>query len=186
LGRAGHVRVWYSASRGPEESGFRAISDIGADPRSRGFPIFRAEVSSEGHGYENFLGWVQAVAHLAQDGSLDDWSPDTIPALRKEAVPYAAFGYLPTFFDTPFWPERPRLHWRADAFLCSFVIRSPSTEPIEPILGFRWGFRIAEDGREPELLPLDPIGRREWSDILPRLRSTFPDWRFADWPEPRP
>ena len=91
-------------------------------------------------------------------------------------------GYLPTFWDAPFWPDRPQLHWRADLFLCPIVVRRPSEEEIVPIAGFRWGFTIASNGGEPKSLPLEVVGREAWSESLPRLKFWFPSWRFAEWP----
>ena len=176
------LSVWYGTNTGPEDTGFGIIRDIGLDPRVRGFPVFKAELESSAFGYANWFGWVQVVAHLREDGSVEDWSPDPFPMMRDRGVPFSVFGYLPTLYDAPFWPERPRLHWQADTFLCTLVIRKPSEEDIVPMAGFRWGFRIAKDGGDPELLPLESIGGAAWEETLPRLRFWFPSWRFAEWP----
>lgn len=173
------VSVWYGTNTGPEDTGFGIIRDIGLDPRVRGFPVLKAQVDSTGLGYANLYGWIQGIAHVNPDGSVDDWSPDSIPSLRDRGVPFCTVAYHPTFYDAPFWPERPRIHWRADLFLCPIVVRRPSEEDIVPLIGFRWGFRITEDGGDPELLPLQAIGGEAWNESLPRLRFWFPSWRFG-------
>lgn len=177
------VSIWYGVNTGPEDSGFLAIRDIGADPRVKGFPVFKAQVDCSAFGYEDWFGWIQMIVHLRTDGSIEDWSPDPLPMMRDRGVPFAEFGYLPTLYDAPFWPERPRIHWRADTFLCPLVIRRPSEEDILPLAGFRWGFTIPKQGGEPELLPLEGIGAKEWNVSLPQLRFWFPSWRFARWSE---
>ena len=185
-GRRVRVSVWYAPNSGPEASGFDIIRDIGMDPRVRGFPVLKAEVDSSGHGYANFYGWIQGIAHLHADGSVEDWSPDSIPALRNRGVPFCFLSYHPTYYDAPFWPERSQIHWRADLFLCPVVVRRPSQEDIVPLIGVRWGFKIRQSGDEPELLPLEVVGSAAWSETLPRLKFWFPSWRFAEWPvEPR-
>lgn len=181
-GRKIRVSVWYGTNTGPGDTGFEIIQDIGLDPRVRGFPVLKAQVESSGHGYANVYGWIQGIAHLDPDGSVEDWSPDSVPALRDRGVPFCVLGYHPTFWDAPFWPDRPQLHWRADAFLCPIVVRRPSEEDIVPLAGFRWGFKIASNGGDPELLPLEEVGIDAWTDAVPRLRFWFPSWRFGDWP----
>jgi len=180
-GLSGTVRVWYRPSSGPREAGFGAIPDIGLDRGVRRFPIVKAEVRSGGRGYENLFGWIQVVAHLDHKGRIRNFDPDVFPMMAGQAVPYALFGFLPTLYDAPYWPERPRIHWRADSYLCSMVVRKPSREPIDPIAGFRWGFKIALPGGDPELLPLEVVGAREWSEASGLLRTAFPTWRFGSW-----
>jgi len=181
--RAGAVRceVWLAPNLGPEDSGFGAIADIGPRAPVRGFPVLKAAVSATTHGYENLFAWVQTVAHLGRDGRVEDWSPDVLPSLLDRDVPFACIGYCPTFYDAPFWPKRPRLHWRADLFLCPMAIRRPAKEEIRPIAGFRWGFRIPRPGAEPQLLPLEPVGPEAWAESLARLREHYPRWRFGEW-----
>ena len=154
---------------------------MGPDLRAQGFPVLKACVESTRNGYENVLGWIQVVAHLAPDGSVEDWSHDALPALRDRGVPFVTMAYEPTFFDAPFWPERPRIDWRADLFLCPVVIRHPFDEPIRPLTGVRWGFTIPHDGGDPRLRPLEQSTSDHWSESLPRLRSCFPDWKFSEW-----
>jgi hypothetical protein len=185
-GRKLRVSMWYGANTGPEDSGFGVIRDIGMDPRVKGFPVLKAEVDSSAFGYENEFGWIQWIVHLGPDGSVEDWSPDSIPALRDRGIPFVCMGYEPTFYDAPFWPDRPKLHWRADLFLCPIVVRRPSEEEIEPLVGLRWGFRIRAVGAEPEILPLEEVGLQAWAESLPRLRFWFPSWRFAERPALRP
>jgi len=180
--RTVRVSVWYGVNSGPESTGFDVIRDVGLDPRVRGFPVIKAEVDSSGFGYANLLGWIQGVAHLGPDGSVEDWNPDWIPAFRDRGIPFCSLAYHPTFFDAPFWPERPRIHWRADLFLCPMVVRRPSEEEITPLVGFRWGYTIAGAGADPVLLPLESTGPEAWSEVLPRLRFWFPSWRFGAWP----
>lgn len=182
-GKTLRVSLWYGVNTGPEETGFGILRSVGLDPGVRGFPVLKAVVESSGHGYANEFGWIQVVAHLRSDGSIEDWSPDPIPMMRDRGVPFAIAGYLPTFFDAPFWLDRPQLHWRADLFLCPLVFGRPSEEEIVPLAGFRWGFRIGSDGGEPELLPLETVGREAWTESLPRLNFTFPGWRFSAWVE---
>ncbi len=181
-GRKVRISIWYGANTGPDDTGFGIIRDVGLDPRVRGFPVLKAAVDSSGHGYANVFGWIQVISHLGRDGSIEDWSPDPFPMMRDRGVPFMLAGYLPTFFDAPFWADRPQLHWRADLFLCPIVVRRPSEEAIEPLGGFRWGFQIPSQGAEPALLPLEEVGHGAWAESLPRLRFWFPSWRFAEWP----
>lgn len=174
------VAIWYASNSGPGESGFRAIRDIGLDVGVRKFPVFKAQLESSGFGYENRFGWIQIVVHLREDGSIEDWSPDPFPVMRDRGIPFSEFGYLPSLYDAPFWPERPKLHWRADTFLCPLPTRKTSEEEILPIAGFRWGFKIPRTGDEPVLLPLEVVGREAWIESLPHLRFWFPSWRFSD------
>lgn len=176
------VSVWYGVNTGPEDTGFGIISRIGLDPRVRGFPVLKAQVESTGYGYANQFGWIQVVARPRKDGSIEDGGPDSMPMMRDRGVPFIEVGYLPTFWDAPFWPDRPRIHWRADLFLCPIVVRRPSEEDIVPLAGLRWGFKIATEGGEPEPLPLETIDRKTWNEWLPHLKFWFPSWRFGDWP----
>ncbi len=175
------VAVWCGTTSGPGDTGFGIIRDIGLDPGVRGFPVLKAEVDSTGCGYANIYGWLQVIAHINADGSVGDWGPDSLPALRDRGVPFCSVAYHPTFYDAPFWPERPQIHWRADLFLCPIVVRRPSEEDIVPVAGFRWGFKIAQSRGEPELLPLKTLGARERGESLPRLKFQFPSWRFGVW-----
>jgi hypothetical protein len=184
-GRKVRVLIWYGVNIGPEDTGFNIIPDLGRDPSVRGFPVIKAAAVSSGYGYENNLGWIQVVAHLDDGGSILDWSHDSFPALRDRGVPFVVFGYNPTFFDAPFWPERPKIRWRADLFLCPLVVRRRSEEAIFPLTGFRWGFEIASEGDAPRVSPLVAIGHEAWGESLPRLRFAFPGWRFAEWPASR-
>jgi hypothetical protein len=171
--------IWYAANSGPEESGFRAVPHVGHNPPVKGFPVMKVTLESSGHGYENNWGWLQLVEHIRPDRSVEDWSPDPFPMVRDRGIPFVTFGYLPTFYDAPFWPERPAIHWQADVFLAP-IVREPTDEHIRPVLGFRWGFRIGNAGTEPELIPLEVLGADAWLNHLPHLRSWFPDWRFAE------
>jgi hypothetical protein len=178
-GVEGVVNVWYGANTSPIDTGFAAIRDIGAGPQVRGFPVIKAEVKTSGHGYANVYGWIQVISHLRSDGSVEDWSPDSIPALRDRGVPFCVLGYHPTFWDAPFWPGRPRLHWRAELFLCPMVVRRPTEEEVVSVAGVRWGFTIAREGADPKLLPVESVGGDAWRDAAPRLRDWFPGWRFG-------
>ena len=180
-GRRIRVSVWYAVNTIPKDTGFDSIPSVSLDSRVRGFPVIKATVESTGVGYANNFGWIQVVSHLDSSGNVEDWSPDPFPMLRDRGVPFATLGYLPSFFDAPFWPDRPRIHWRADLFLSPIVVRRPSEEDILPLAGFRWGFRIPEEGRDPILLPLETVGKAAWEDSLPNLRFWYPSWRFGDW-----
>jgi hypothetical protein len=182
--RGGEVRVsvWYGTNVSPDDSGFGAIPGVGLDPRVRGFPVIRAQVESSRSGYENMFGWIQGIAHLRPDGSLEDWGPDSLPSLRGKDVPFAFLGYNPAFYDAPFWPDRPQLHWRADLFLGPLTYRPSNEEPLAPLLGLRWGFRIPSEGADPIVLPLEEAGVAAWEEARAGLRSSFPSWRFGDWP----
>jgi hypothetical protein len=182
-GRNVRISIWYGANIGPVDSGFGVLRDLGPDPRVQGFPVIKASVESSGHGYENLYGWLQGVAHLQPDGSAENWSPDSIPSLRDRGMPFCVLGYHPTFYDAPFFPELPSLHWQADLFLTPLVVRRPSEEEVLPLAGFRWGFKIPAAGRTPEILPLETVGKAAWAESLPLWRFWYPSWRFADWPE---
>lgn len=179
------VSVWYGTNSGPGESGFTSVPHVGWDPGVAGFPVIKATVSSTARGYANQPGWVQIVRHLGAGVPDDEASPDPMPMMRDRGVPFPYAGYLPTFYDAPFWRERPRVHWQADLYLCP-VVRVPSREAIAPVFGVRWGFRIPRAGADPEVRPLAGIGPRDWAWSLPWLECWFPGWRFARWRAPAP
>jgi hypothetical protein len=101
---------------------------------------------------------------------------DGPPHLRGLGVPFVSFGPCPMLFDAPASTESD-IRFVADSFLTA----SPDaliSRLSQACAGFRWGYSTGK-GREPELLPLSPLGEEHWTQALPILEETFPDWEFG-------
>jgi hypothetical protein len=89
-------------------------------------------------------------------------------------MPYVAFGVRPTYFDSPAI-SAPDADWRAATFLRS----SPDvllSRVIEPVCGFRWGYRRV--GGETELVDAVPASDADWLAARDELVTRYPDWEW--------
>jgi hypothetical protein len=48
---------------------------------------------------------------------------------------------------------------------------------VTPLLGFSWGFHVADDGNV-TLDPVVPLSAADWESHLSYLRDTYPEWTF--------
>lgn len=94
--------------------------------------------------------------------------------------PYCWYGIAPTLFDAPGRVERARLDWVAHSFLAASPLRG-NRRVVTPLLGFAWGFHIAEDGNV-ALKPVTSLAAADWASHLPYLRSNYPEWQFTGMP----
>jgi hypothetical protein len=177
--RAGVVRVFYGVTRRPADSGFEALRGWATEDRAGvGFPTVKCEVESSRPGYGSSFGWIQWVSQAFPGSPNKVGVVDRFPALRNHRIPFAAMGYSPTFFDAPAFNSLPAVDWRAALFLCSLPMMSPR-EPIAPLVGLRWGYRITKGGTAPTPYPLEPATGPDWRRVRAELVPRFPGWRFA-------
>jgi hypothetical protein len=178
-GRSGRVVVRYGVTARPAASGFPALAGWSRVARAGvGFPTIKCEVESDRPGYWAILGWVQWVAQEFGDGRDAVGLVDRVPALLDRDVPFAVLGYAPTFFDAPAFLSRPAVDWRATAFLTTLPTMS-RREPVAPLVGFRWGYRIRRDGGRPVPYPLEAASAPDWRRVRGELVRLHPAWRFA-------
>src|SRR5271170_4435327 len=144
-GRSGTVRAYYGITRRGAESGFPAIKGFTAVDAGRGFPTMKCEVESEQPGYWGVLGWIQWVTQEYGPRRARVELVDRFPSMIDRDVPFLAMGYSPTFFDAPAYNSRPKVDWHAALFLCTVPLMS-RREPITPLAGFLWGYRIDRRG----------------------------------------
>jgi hypothetical protein len=172
-GHPGTIEVAYETEGDPDVIGFDLVAIGYDDPeRFRGFPVMHASVTYKGTGYRGVFGWIQVI-------NCDD--VDVPSFLRDTDSPFAAFGYLPAFYDAPANPDHPDGLWVAEAFL----VQAPDiarTKRLAPLAGFRWGYELT-DGRPTSLRPAS-IGVDRWNAVAKVLGSQYPDWTFLDWPQP--
>jgi hypothetical protein len=189
--RRGSVRVFCGTVPDLLESGADALvgEGIHSHPSEEkaqlaGFPALLATVEPQARGYQNWMGWIQCVGEKDLAGNVVTREDDPIWFLRGRDVPYAAVGYAPSFFDAPTRPARPEMVWEADLFLCSLPLLAEggavANNPVRPLVGIRWGFRIPARGGAPETLPPKMAPPEAWTSWVPVLRGKFPTWRFAD------
>lgn len=184
-GHSGTVRSYYGTTHRGRDSGFDALPGFRQAEAGAGFPTVKLEVALDQAGYWNDLGWVQWVRQEFPEGRGNVGIVDRAPSMKNVDVPFAAFGYCPTFFDAPAWTSRPAVRWRAWAFLCTLPIMS-RREPIVPLVGFEWGYDIAERGAEPDAHPLARASRQMWSSVRDELVARHRSWRFARDLSPSP
>lgn len=175
--RAGEVHVAVGTNEDPEDLGHPLVA-VGYDiDLFRGYPVVVATVSYDGSGPRAWMGWVQLVERYDDDGRVVG-SVDLADLLGGDN-PFYTFGYLPTFSDFPANPDHPDGDWVAHAFLVAVpdVIR---TRVLEPVVGFRWGYRL-QSHRPAAIFPPTPLQARDWEHHRERLESQFPTWRFLTW-----
>lgn len=174
-GQTGKVAVHYGVTADPVGVGFDLAAAGFDEPRFRGFPVIRAELSFGDKGYRAVFGWLQLIRH----GHADEAVPevDLPPILAECGSPLAVFGYLPTMFDAPANPDHPDGDWVAETFLVA-VPDIARTRCQTALTGFGWGYRLAS-GR-PVPLPVSGISPDRWQANQPVLGAKFPDWSFLD------
>lgn len=187
-GRAGRIAVTYGPTEDPVAAGFDVIPGLPFDVAlCRGYPNVHAVIDAYGGaGYRGLCGWIQVVTgkryHSGSEKADTAMDVDKLPSIADMNMPFAAFGYLPEWFDAPCRNLNgyDRLHWTADTFLSTIPIRSRNGA-IERLAGFRWGYAEYDPAahRPVSLLPLEVTGRGAWNGLLPFLRKSCPGWRFA-------
>ena len=190
-GKTGRIAVTYGVTVDPAAVGFDVIPNLGVnDMLCRGYPTVHALIERyAGTGYRRLCGWIQVVSDEYYRTGDGDAAPaersvsvDKLPSMQHADMPFADFGTPSEFFDAPCGNLNgyARLRWTAHSFLTTVPIRSRD-ENIRRLAGFRWGY-ISHDisaRRAVRPLPLAATGARAWNDLLPVLRKTFPNWRFA-------
>ena len=185
-GRHGQVAVSYGVTEDPVRSGFDIIPGLRFDAKAcRGYPTMHATIERfEGEGYRTICGWIQVVTGVRSGGgkpSETAVSVDILPAMSDVPSPWASMGNLPQMFDAPCRNLNgyDQLHWIADTFLTTVPVRTRD-EPIERLLGFRWGYdEYADPARPPIRLPFAVTGADAWNALIPRMQKDYPSWRFA-------
>ena len=171
--RSGNVTIRVEPNRGPEDLGHPLVA-VGYDRgRFVGFPVVEAVVSYEGAGWRAWMGWLQVIERVDDDGTV---AVDVDVPLCGVDSPLYTFGYRPTFFDAPANPDHPNGRWNAYAFLVAVpdVVRS---KVLQPINGFHWGYRLL--GGEPvELFEPTPLSVGMWDALRELLATSFPSWSF--------
>ena len=129
-------------------------------------------------GYAAVMGWIQVTAQRWPPIEREELLVDVAPQMQAAGarMPYFAFGVRPTFFDAPSTDD-PDYEFRAAAFLTA----SPDavmTPVVEPLCGFRWGYRIVDE--TPNVDPLEPAGAAEWAWMRSTLERDYPGWTFGD------
>ncbi len=153
----------------------------GARDGAIGLANCTATIEYAGRGYLQLLGWVQLVrstdnAFQGQKFEMDPFDPFRL--YERAPSPYCWYGILPTLFDAPSRDERVRLDWVAHSFLAASPL-SGNRRVVTPLLGFSWGFHIADDG-DVTLNPLTSLTATDWESHLPYLRECYPDWSFTE------
>ncbi len=178
-GRAGTVRCHYGVTSKASESGFPALRGwTRATQAGVGFPTIKCEVVSERPGYWSNFGWIQWVTQDFPGKRTPVRLVDRAPAFLDRDLPFATMGYAPSFFDAPAYLSLPAIDFRATLFLCTLPMMS-RREAVAPLVGFTWGYRIANQGEAPSPHPLEVATRSDWSRIRPQLSKHHPKWRFA-------
>jgi|1185.fasta_scaffold24557_2 hypothetical protein len=191
-GREGTVTIAYAANEDPDRWGYGVLGLSWPSTLAHGLPVLEARVSSPLAGYAAVMGWIQVVRIHVSEASTsllaegekappgDHSWVDGPPHLRGLGVPFVSFGPCPTLFDAPASTESD-IRFVADSFLTA----SPDaliSRRSQACAGFRWGYSTDRD-RKPELLPLIPLDGDAWTQALPILEATFPEWEFdPGWP----
>jgi hypothetical protein len=144
----------------------------------------KATVEFEGRGYLQRFGWVQLVrstdnAFGGEAFEIDPFDPFELYSLAP--TPYCWYGTLPTLFDAPSRDERVRLDWVAHSFLAVSPARG-NRRVVTPLLGFSWGFHIADDGIV-TLEEITPLTAADWHSHLPYLSNSYPGWTYTGMAE---
>jgi len=177
-GRSGIVRAHYGITSLGEESGFPALKGFGSANAGRGFPTLKCEVECEQPGYWRLLGWVQWVTQDFGNRRPRVELVDRLPSFLDRDIPFLSMGYAPTFFDAPAYNSLPKVDWRASLFLCTVPMMS-RREPITPLAGFLWGYRIERNAGPVIPYPCNVAAGRDWLAVRRELMGLHPEWRFA-------
>ena len=155
----------------------------GAREGAIGLANCTAAIDFAGRGYLQLFGWVQLVrsSDNAFQGRQFEMDPfDPFGLYQRAPSPYCWYGIAPTLFDAPSRDERTDLDWVAHSFLAA----SPQREDrriVTPLLGFSWGFHVADDGSV-ALKPVTSLTAADWESHLPYLRRCYPEWQFTEMP----
>ena len=156
---------------------------LGARDGSMDLANCTATLEFAGRGYWQLFGWVQLVRSTdnAFHGEKFEMDPfDPFQLYERAPSPYCWYGLLPTLFDAPSRDDRVYLDWVAHSFLAVSPLRG-DRRVVTPLLGFSWGFHVAEGGN----VTLDPVAAltaADWESHLSYLRACYPEWRFQAWP----
>lgn len=154
---------------------------LGARDGALGLANCTASIEFAGRGYLRLFGWVQLVRstdniYQGRQFEMDPFDPFDL--YERAPSPYCWYGIAPTLFDAPGRVERVRLDWIAHSFLAASPLRG-NRRVVTPLLGFAWGFHIANDGNV-ALEPVMPLTAVDWASHLPYLRRCYPDWQFRE------
>lgn len=186
-GAEGSVSVSFQANDDPERWGYGFLGLSWPSDLARGLPVLTARPECSLEGYAAFMGWVQLVridVLESSRGLVDgiDKAPaghhewvDGPPQLRGLGVPFTSFGVCPTLSDAPASTESDTT-FLADSWLTASPDAVISRESF-PVLGLRWGYST-RTGQPHELHEPTPLDQSDWTEALPLLRDTFPDWQF--------
>jgi hypothetical protein len=187
-GKAGRIAVTYGQTDDPAAAGFDCIPGLPFDiTLCRGYPNVHAVIEAYGgSGYRGLCGWIQVVTgeryHTGSVHADTAMDVDRLPSIAAMNMPFAAFGYLPEWFDAPCRNLNgyERLRWTADTFLTTIPIRSRN-ENVQRLAGFRWGYLEYDlaTRRPVSMLPLAVTGAGAWNGLLPFLRKASPGWHFG-------
>lgn len=184
--RRGEVRVFYGITARPEDSGFPSLKGWKAERRAGvGFPTIKCTVESERPGYASNLGWIQWVTEDFHGDRESVQVVDRAPSMMDLDLPFAVVAYSPSFFDAPAYNSLPRIDWTARLFLATLPMMD-RREPIHPLCGLVWGYRIERRGGAVTPLPLRAASRQDWQTVRNELASRHASWRFAARYEPGP
>jgi hypothetical protein len=172
----GRVDISYEINDDPRRWGFHLFGP-GWDT-ARGFPVLRARVRYPAEGYAAFLGWIQVVALTEKGDGREETSwvvPDVAPQSRDANIPYAVFGFEPSFFDAPSY-DAADVEFLAKAFL-AYTPDCLLTPVVEPLCGFTWGYDVEHGTVRPkELRGSTPD---DWFEVRKLLRIRLPSWTFG-------
>lgn len=172
-GISGLIAVSVTGNTDPDAIGYSLLSGGLPADAARGFPVCRATVAYQAHGYAAVFGWTQLVR--STDSAPDQFEMDPIALYQQVATPYAFFGIRPELFDAPSRESRYDMTWEAHSFLCI----SPDavlTRHVQAIAGFTWGFTI--DHEDIAFARPAALGPEAWDSHLDLLRTSYPDWIF--------
>jgi hypothetical protein len=178
--RSGRIRTFYGTTRRSADSGFPALQGFPSAGAVIGFPVIKCEVECDQPGYWSCLGWIQWVTQEFGGRRPRVALVDRFPSILDRDVPFLGSGYAPTFFDAPAFNSLPKVDWRASLFLCTLPLMG-RREPVVPLAGFLWGYRIATAGGAVEPYPCRAATARDWAKVRPELKARHPAWRFGAW-----
>lgn len=170
----GVVEVIYGVNDEPIAWGHEILNVPNAVDRASGCPVVQAIVEHPAQGYAAYFGWIQ-ILDWGVPGQLQT-IVDRPPQLCDSGMPWASWGTVPTFFDSPSTPEA-NFAFRATAFL-AYTPDAAISRCAVPLCGFGWGFDV-ENG-ERRISPLDTDGLRHWSSARAVLERDCPRWCFPD------
>jgi len=158
-----------------------AHTSLGARDGAVGLANCTATIEYAGRGYQQLFGWVQFVRSTDNtfQGRQFEMDPfDPFGLYERAPSPYCWYGILPTLLDAPSRDERVPLDWIAHSCLAESPLRG-DRRVVTPLLGFSWGFHVADDGN----ITLDPtasLRAADWASQLPYLSQCYPEWHFTE------